>query len=103
VTAQVFRPNFPRRDKDELDGDNFITRVTITEGTRKPSGLKAPAASPDAGSVHRNTVGQYVPVDLNHKPYSTAHRPEIDVGQLKANQTQMLSTRQKRKNKKGSS
>ena len=75
MTAQVFTPNFPRRDKDELDGDNFITRVTTTEGTRTPSGLKAPAGSPDAGSIHRNSVKTYKPVPTDGKPFTSVHRP----------------------------
>ena len=40
----------------------------MTEGTRPPSGLKHPTQ----GSVHRNTVTEYVPHDHNHAPYESA-------------------------------
>jgi hypothetical protein len=100
MTAQTFRPNFPRREKEEHVEGNFISRgITVTEGSRAPSGLKTKVGSPDAGSVHRSSVSNYQHPKLDHKPYSSVHRPEIDEGALKANQTQMLTTRQKRKRK----
>lgn len=104
MTAQVFTPNFPRRDRDQLEGDNFIKRVTTTEGTQTPSGLKSPVGSPDAGNIHRNTVGQHVPVDTT-QVYSSVHRPatqQFDLHDLTVSQQAMLSTKGKAKHRKSS-
>ena len=42
MTVEQFRPNFPRRGSDEVRkaGVNFHQRVSVTEGTRKPSNVK---------------------------------------------------------------
>ena len=107
MTAQVFTPHFPRREKEEHVEGNFISRgITVTEGTQTPSGLKSPVGSPDAGNIHRNTVGQHVPVDLNHPPHSSAHRPaqpatqQFDLHDLTVSQQAMLSSKGKAKHRK---
>ena len=52
MTAQVFTPNFPRKEKIEHVEGNFISRgITTTEGTQTPSGLKSPVGSPDGYDV----------------------------------------------------
>ena len=47
MKSQVFRPNFPRRDRDEVReaGANFHQRVTVVEGRNAPTNVK-PVNSP---------------------------------------------------------
>lgn len=90
-----------QNSRKEKDSENFCTRVSVSEGTRTPSRVRDVSFNPQAGSVHRNSVREFKQHDTNHKPYSSAHRPEQthDLGALKRNQEVMLSKRQKRKNK----
>ena len=112
MTAEQFRPQIPHRDPEEKLEGSFCTRVTVTEGTKpqdrsrlvqaKPKGLDTPTS----GNVHRNTVRNYVPHDLNHAPYTTAHRPDhspsepFDPSALKSHQERMITNKQKAKHKK---
>ena len=100
MKAEQFTPSFNHKRPSNGPEGSFNTRVTTVEGTRPPSRVK-PLSSPVAGNVHRNSVREFKQHDLNHKPYSTAHRPEEpqDLGRLKRNQEAMLSQRQRKKNR----
>ena len=108
MTAEQFSAGEYSRQNEpqEREEGSFNTRVTVTEGTRTPSGLKAPVGSPDAGSVHRNSVTGYQHPKLDHKPYSTVHRPaqpatqQFDLQDLTVSQQAMLSTKGKAKHRK---
>lgn len=104
TAGRYVRQNTPAQREEE----GFFDLVTVTEGTRPPSGLKHPTQ----GSVHRNTVTEYVPHDHNHAPYESAKRrnvPQasvppsggpIDLGQVTAKQHKMLSDRSRKGKKK---
>ncbi len=88
------------KSKDRGEGGNFCSRVHTVEGTRAPSRVR-PVGAPQGSQVHRNTVSEYKPHDTNHPAYSSVHRPAepIDHQQLKRHQEDMLTKRQKSKNR----
>ena len=105
MTAQKFeagrytRANEPKQKESE----GFCDRVTTTEG-QTPQSRSRLVSSPGldnkpTGNIHRDTVQEFVPHDVDHAPWSTAHR-NADLGQLKSHQQQMLSKRQKTKNRR---
>ena len=114
MTAESFSAGKYTRQNEpqEREEGSFNTRVTVTEGTQpqsnsrlvqaKPKGLD----NPESGNIHRSTVKAYEPPKLDHKPYTTAHRPEhspsseFDLGDLTRTQERMLSNKQKAKYKK---
>lgn len=112
MTAEQFRHQIPHRDPEEKLEGYYGSRVSVTEGTKpqdrsrlvqaKPKGLDTPTS----GNVHRNTVREYKAHDVNHKPYTTAHRPApspsepFDPSALKSHQERMITNKQKSKNRK---
>ena len=105
MTAEQFTPQIPHRDpKEELEGF-YGSRVTVSHGTRTPSGLKAPVGSPDSGNIHRSSMKEYKQVDTT-KVYTSVHRPDhspsepFDPSALKAHQERMITQKQKTKYRK---
>ena len=92
-----------QNEKKPSNSGSFNDRVTVVEGTRKPSRVRDLSVNPQAGNVHRSTVKEYVPHDLDHSPYTSAFRPEpsggTDLGSLKKHQEQLLTKRQRSKNR----
>ena len=102
MTAEVFGLRAVHKDPDEKLVGGFSDRVSSVEGTRPPSGLKRPVGDPPAGSIHRQSdISGYQHPKLDHKPWSSVHRPEepTDLHQLKKTQQEMLTPRQRKKNK----
>ena len=107
MTAESFSAgNYSRQNApQEREEGSFNTRVTVTQGTRTPSGLKAPVGSPDAGNIHRSSVKEYKQVDTT-QVYSSVHRPDhspsepLNLADLKAHQERMITDKQKAKHKK---
>ncbi len=90
MTAQQFTPNFPRRNKDELEGSGFSERVKTVEGT-KPQSRSRVVTGPVCPSG---------PVPSGITPIPDGH--SFDVGLTRRAtpcQEQMLSHRQRKKNK----
>jgi len=97
-----------QNEPQERSEGSFNTRVTTTEGTRPPSRYR-----PDGeGSVHRDSVKEYVPHDTNHAPYESAKRrnapqtslapngDSVDLGLVTKQQHRMLSDRSRKGKKK---
>jgi hypothetical protein len=90
--------------KEKSEG-NYTTRVTVTEGTKPQSRSRAVEGpvldQAQPGNIHRDSRGDvWETHDLNHEPWTTAHRPEpTDLGKLKSHQQAMLTKRQKAKNR----
>ena len=114
MTAESFSAgNYTRQNEpQEREEGSFCTRVTVTEGTQpqsnsrlvqaKPTGLD----NPSPGNIHRNTVKTYEHPKLDHKPYTSVHRPDhspsepLNLADLKAHQERMITDKQKTKHKK---
>ena len=113
MTAESFRPEVKHESIDAKDLEGYYgSRVSVTEGTKpqsnsrlvqaKPGGLD----NPTSGNIHRSTMKAYEHPKLDHKPYTTAHRPEhspsepLNLADLKAHQERMLSDKQKAKHRK---
>ena len=113
MTAEQFRPETKHESIDAADLEGYYgSRVSVTEGTQpqsnsrlvqaKPGGLD----NPTSGNFHRSTMKAYEHPKLDHKPYTTAHRPAhspsepFDPQGLKAHQERMLSDKQKAKHRK---
>ena len=102
MTAEVFGLRAVHKDPDEKLVGGFCDRVSSVEGSRPPSGLKRPVGDPPPGSIHRQSdISGYQHPTLDHKPYSSVHRPEepTDLQKLKKTQQEMLTPRQRKKNK----
>ena len=57
MIAEIFTPNFRRKEKEQHVEGKFISRgITSMEGTQTPSGPKAHVGSPDAGNSHRKQL-----------------------------------------------
>ena len=96
MTAEVFGLRAVHKDPDEKLVGGFSDRVSSVEGTRPPSGLKRPVGDPPAGSIHRQSdISGYQHPTLDHKPYSSVHRPEepTDLQKLKQTFAQRLLLR----------
>ena len=96
---------YVRQNKvEEKEKGSFCTRVKTYEGTAQPSGVK-PVKGPQLdqqpqGTIHRNSVDRITPLEPDHEPFTSVHRPEpADLQQLKTHQQAMLSKRQKTKNR----
>ena len=91
---------------DEKRG-NFCSpnRVKTVEGTRPQSRSRAVSGpvldQAQPGNIHRDSRGDvWEAHDLNHEAWTTVHRPEpTDLGQLKSHQQEMLTRRQRAKNR----
>ena len=110
MTAESFTAGrfASQNQKVEPSQPTFDKRgISVTEGTRPQSRSRAVSGpvldQTPQGSIHRDTVQQFVPHDVSHEPYSSIHRPEEpqDIQALKAHQSAMLTrrARQKRKEK----
>ena len=101
MTAQQFSAGSYSRQNQPVEKEegSFNTRVRTVEGSRPQSGSRAVEA-PTMGNIHRDSRdGEWKGHDLNHKPFTSMHRPEepTDLSRLKAHQSAMLSPRSKRK------
>ena len=99
MTANIYRAgryvSQPSRDPEEPKG--FCNTVKTVEGVTPPSRWRPEGQS----GVHWTSVDAYEQHDTSHQPYSSAHHPEpYDLGALKKHQQDMISKRQKAKNKR---
>ena len=105
MTAEHYRANryVSQNKTDDEPRGNFCSpnRVRTVEGTATPSNVK-PVKGPvldqtPQGSIHRSSVDTLQPLPEGHR-FTSIHRPEpTDLSQLKAHQTDMLTSRAKRK------
>ena len=79
--------------------------VSVTEGTR-PQSRSRLVESSTIRNVQRNSVKEYKPFSIEHKPYSSAFRPvvddqpptfSVDLGGLRKNLEAMITDRQKKR------
>ena len=113
MTAEHFRAgSYVSQNDEKPEGrGNFCSpgRVkTVTQGSKPQSNsrlVEHPGLDQQPqGTIHRNSVDRITPLEPDHAPFTSIHRPEpSDIQSLKKHQAAMLTDRAKKKRRGTSS